>query len=63
MAFHSRIREGYLNWAALYRKRFRMVNAEQELARVVRDAIEVVDHNLVERADTDEGPRRRTMED
>ncbi|WP_461208804.1 dTMP kinase [Desulfocurvus sp. DL9XJH121] len=63
LPFHKRIREGYLTWAALYRKRFRLVDAEQELARVVRDAIEIVDHNLAERADAHDGPKRRTMDD
>jgi len=63
LAFHSRIREGYLTWAALYRKRFRIVNAEQDLAEVVRDAIEIVDQNLVKRADSGEGPRPATLGD
>ena len=63
LVFHERIREGYLTWGALYRKRFRVVDAEQDLAQVVRDAIEIVDHNLTKRPDSGEGPKPKTLAD
>ncbi|BBD08923.1 dTMP kinase [Desulfovibrio ferrophilus] len=63
LEFHNRIREGYLTWGSLYQKRFRTVNAEQGLAEVVRDAIEVIDQNLVKRADSSEGPKPKTLRD
>ena len=30
MAFHTRIREGYLTWAALHRRRFLVVDASRD---------------------------------
>lgn len=61
--FHTRIREGYLTWGALYNKRYRMVDASQGLVEVVRDAIEVIDQNLVKRPDSSEGPKLQTLAD
>lgn len=62
MAFHNTVREGYLNWAALYQKRFRLVDASQPLAAVVRDAIETVDNNLIKRPDSGEGPEMKKID-
>ncbi len=41
-AFHTRVREGYLTWAALNKERYRIVNAMEPLERVCEDAIRVV---------------------
>lgn len=62
LAFHNTIREGYLTWAALYRKRFRLVDASQPLAAVVRDAIETVEQNFVKRPDSGEGPEMKKID-
>ncbi len=62
LAFHDKVREGYLTWAALYRKRFRIVDASQPLAAVVRDAIETVEQNFLQRQDAQDGPRRQTLD-
>lgn len=62
LAFHTKVREGYLTWAALYRKRFRVVDASQPLAAVVRDAIETVEQNFTKREDSGEGPERKTLD-
>lgn len=43
LAFHTRVREGYLTWAALNAKRYRIVDASQEPAAVVRDVIAAVE--------------------
>lgn len=63
LEFHERIREGYLTWASLYQKRFRIVDAEQGLAEVVSVAIETIDQNLVKRADSGNGPKPKTLRD
>jgi dTMP kinase len=45
MAFHKRIREGYLTWAALHSDRFRVVNAElppDEVFEQIRPHLDVL---------------------
>jgi len=62
LKFHNKVREGYLTWAALYRKRFRLVDASQSLAAVVRDAIETMDQNFIKRPDSADGPQRQKLD-
>lgn len=42
LAFHTRVREGYLTWAALHGGRYRVVDATQSPEDVVRDVVGIV---------------------
>lgn len=42
LAFHTRIREGYLTWAALHPKRYRVVDASASKEDVVADALDAL---------------------
>lgn len=62
LAFHETVREGYLTRAALYNKRFRVVDASKPLAAVVAQALEIVGQNLRKRPESVQGPAPRTLE-
>ncbi|MEW5773696.1 MAG: dTMP kinase [Thermodesulfobacteriota bacterium] len=49
LQFHSRVREGYLTWAALHRERYRVVDASQPLEYVVAAARAILDRELAAR--------------
>lgn len=46
LAFHSRVREGYLTWAALHAGRYRVVDATQPPEAVVGEVIAIVAESL-----------------
>ncbi len=46
LAFHTRVREGYLNWAALHRGRFRVLDASLPAAQVAAQALALAQETL-----------------
>ncbi len=60
LAFHNRVRQGYLTWAALHRERFRVVDATRPLDEVVAAARSILERELAEpgsTAGTDSAPQ------
>jgi dTMP kinase len=52
LQFHTRVREGYLTWAALHQERYRVVDASQPLDAVVAAAQAILDQELAKRGKT-----------
>lgn len=46
MAFHRRIRQGYLEWAARFPERYQIVNADAPADEVARQSVELVMNHL-----------------
>jgi len=61
LEFHDRVREGYLTWASLYRKRFRVVDAAAPLEEVQAATWEVVAQNLAGLEGNGSGPQKKTI--
>lgn len=59
--FHSRVREGYLTWAALHRERYRVVDASRPLDEVCAAALAILDAELAKRGKTP-GAAGRTVQ-
>jgi len=51
LQFHSRVREGYLTWAALHRDRYRVVDASRPLDDVAAAAKAILDRELAKRGE------------
>lgn len=61
LQFHSRVREGYLTWAALHRERWRVVDASRPLPEVAAAARAILDRELAARGLTP-GAAGRTVQ-